>query len=56
MATAIEVAGIAAVLAACIGWLGMVGAVAGSIAQISGRLASNGFLFATVRTTSTTRE
>ena len=45
VATALEVAGIAIVLFACIGWLGMIGAVAGSVAQISGRLASNLFLF-----------
>jgi hypothetical protein len=43
-ATALEVGGIALVLAVCIGWLGLVGAVAGSLAQISGRLASNLFL------------
>jgi progressive ankylosis protein len=49
-ATAAEVAGIALVLFACIGWLGMVGAVAGSVAQMSGRLASNLFLFTASRT------
>ena len=48
-ATAVEVTGIALLLFVCIGWLGMVGAVAGSVAQISGRLASNGFLFAAAR-------
>ena len=50
-ATALEVGGIALVLAACIGWLGMIGAVAGSLAQISGRLASNLFLFTASRST-----
>jgi progressive ankylosis protein len=49
LATAIEVAGIAMLLFACIGWLGMVGAVAGSVAQISGRLASNLFLLTASR-------
>ena len=49
-ATALEVGGIALVLAACIGWLGMIGAVAGSLAQISGRLASNLLLFTASRT------
>jgi hypothetical protein len=48
-ATALEVGGIALVLAACVGWLGMIGAVAGSVAQISGRLASNLFLFTASR-------
>jgi len=50
-ATAVEVAGIALVLFACIGWLGMIGAVAGSVAQITGRLASNLFLFGTSKST-----
>ena len=50
LATAIEVSGIGLVLFGCIGWLGMVGAVAGSVAQISGRLASNLFLFGVSRT------
>jgi hypothetical protein len=50
-ATAIEVAGIALVLFAGIGGLGMVGAVAGSVAQVSGRLASNLFLLGASRTT-----
>jgi len=50
LATAIEVAGIALLLFACIGWLGMIGAVAGSVAQMSGRLASNLFLVAAART------
>ena len=50
LATAIEVAGIALLLFACIGWLGMIGAVAGSVAQMSGRLASNLFLLAAART------
>jgi progressive ankylosis protein len=44
MATACEVAGIAAVLAAGISWFQMAGAVAGSVAQIAGRLAANLFL------------
>ena len=51
VATALEVGGIALVLAACIGWLGMIGAVAGSVAQISGRLVSNLFLLSVSRTT-----
>ena len=50
LATAIEVAGIALLLWLCIGWLGMIGAVAGSVAQVSGRLASNLFLFGASRT------
>ena len=50
VATAVEVAGIGLILFACIGWLGMIGAVAGSVAQISGRLASNLFLFTASRT------
>jgi hypothetical protein len=49
LATAVEVAGIAMLLFVCVGWLGMIGAVAGSVAQISGRLASNGFLLAAAR-------
>ncbi len=51
VATALEVGGIALVLAACIGWLGMIGAVAGSVAQISGRLVSNLFLLSVSDTT-----
>jgi progressive ankylosis protein len=51
VATAIEVAGIALVLFVCIGWLGMIGVVAGSVAQISGRLSSNLFLFGASRST-----
>ena len=50
LATAVEVAGIALLLFVCIGWLGMIGVVAGSVAQISGRLASNLFLFGASRT------
>jgi hypothetical protein len=42
--------GIGLILFACIGWLGMVGAVAGSVAQISGRFASNLFLLGAGRT------
>ena len=48
-ATAIEVSGIAFLLFICIGWLGMIGVVAGSVAQLSGRLSSNVFLFAASR-------
>jgi hypothetical protein len=50
VATAIEVAGIALVLFVCIGWLGMIGVVAGSVAQVSGRLSSNLFLSGASRT------
>jgi len=50
-ATAIEVSGIGLVLFACIGWLGMSGVVAGSVAQVAGRIASNLFLLAVSRTT-----
>jgi len=50
VATAVEVTGIGLILFACIGWLGMIGAVAGSMAQGSGRLASNLFLFTASRT------
>ena len=53
VATAVEVAGIALLLFVCISWLGMVGAVAGSVAQITGRLASNLFLFSASRTART---
>jgi progressive ankylosis protein len=49
LATAIEVAVIAMLLFMAIGWIGMVGAVAGSVAQISGRLASSVFLLAVSR-------
>jgi len=48
-ATAVEVTGIALLLFVCIGWLGMIGVVAGSVAQITGRLASNLFLFGASR-------
>lgn len=50
-ATLVEVAGIALLLFVCIGWVGIVGAVAGSVAQICGRLASNTFLLASSRAT-----
>jgi len=50
VATAVEVTGIALLLFVGIGWLGVVGAVAGSVAQITGRLASNLFLFGASRT------
>jgi progressive ankylosis protein len=46
VATAIEVGGIAAVMFVCVGWLGMVGVVGATIAQTTGRLASNLFLAA----------
>lgn len=45
MATAIEGVGLALVLFATIGPLSMVGAVAGAIAMIAGRVAANGYLF-----------
>jgi progressive ankylosis protein len=48
-ATMSEVGGIALVMYVCIGPFGMIGAVAGSIAQILGRLAANLFLFAAAR-------
>jgi hypothetical protein len=48
-ATACEVGGIALVLYVGIGPLGLVGAVAGSIAQILGRLAANLFLLGAAR-------
>jgi hypothetical protein len=48
-ATAFEVAGIALVLYLGIGSFGMVGAIAGSIAQILGRLAANLFLLVSAR-------
>jgi hypothetical protein len=50
VATAVEVVGFGLILFVCIGWLGMVGAVAGSVAQISGRFASNLFLLGAGRT------
>jgi hypothetical protein len=43
-ATAVEAAGLAVALLAAVGALNMVGAVAGSISLIAGRLAANGFL------------
>ena len=49
LATACEVAGIAFVLYVGIGPFGLVGVVAGSIAQILGRLAANLFLLAAAR-------
>jgi len=49
VATAFEVGGIGIVLYVCIGPLGMVGAVAGSVAQILGRLTANLFLLAAAR-------
>ncbi|MCX6553033.1 MAG: hypothetical protein NTY02_18865 [Acidobacteria bacterium] len=49
IATACEVAGIAIVLGLGIGRFHMIGAVAGSAAQIAGRLAANLFLFAAAR-------
>ena len=45
IATAIEGAGLAAMLFATIGPLSMVGAVGGAIAMIAGRVAANGYLF-----------
>jgi hypothetical protein len=48
-ATACEVGGIGIVLYVCIGPLGMVGAVAGSVAQILGRLTANLFLLTASR-------
>ena len=46
VATAIEAGGIAAVMFVCVGWLGMVGVVGATIAQMTGRLGSNLFLAA----------
>jgi hypothetical protein len=54
-ATAIEVGGIALVLYVCIGRFDMVGAVAGSVAQVIGRLAANLFLFGAARAWTPTR-
>jgi progressive ankylosis protein len=48
-ATAVEVAGVAAVLMVGISGVGMVGAVAGSVAQLAGRLATNLFLLGAAR-------
>jgi hypothetical protein len=48
-ATAIETGGLAAALFVTVGALGMVGAVAGAIATMVGRLAANGFLLAKMR-------
>ncbi len=45
IATAIEGAGLAVMLFAAVGPLGMVGAIAGAIATMAGRLAANGYLF-----------
>ncbi len=44
VATAIEAGGLAVVLMACIGGLDLIGATAGAIAMISGRIAANAFL------------
>jgi len=49
IATAIEVGGIALVLYVCIGQFDMIGAIAGSVAQMIGRFAANLFLFAVAR-------
>jgi len=49
IATAIEVGGIAIVLYVCIGRFDMIGAIAGSVAQMIGRFAANLFLFAVAR-------
>jgi hypothetical protein len=49
VATAIEVGGIALVLYVCISRFDMIGAVAGSVAQMIGRFAANLFLFAVDR-------
>src|ERR1044071_2326052 len=45
IATVIEAAGLAVMLCAAVGPLGMVGAIAGAIATMAGRLAANGYLF-----------
>ena len=50
IATAIEVGGISLALLLCIARLGMIGVVAGSVALVTGRLASNLFLLAAART------
>jgi hypothetical protein len=49
LATAIEVGGMALVLYVCIARFDMIGAVAGSVAQMAGRLAANLFLLAAAR-------
>jgi hypothetical protein len=51
IATAIEVGGIALVLYVCISRFDMIGAIAGSVAQMIGRFAANLFLFAVARST-----
>jgi hypothetical protein len=49
IATALEVGGIALALLVCITRFGMIGVVAGSVALVVGRLASNVFLLASAR-------
>jgi progressive ankylosis protein len=49
VATAIEVGGIAALMFACVGWIGVIGVVAAAIAQIVSRLGANLFLFGVSR-------
>jgi hypothetical protein len=49
IATAIEVGGIAFVVYLCISRFDMIGAIAGSVAQMTGRFAANLFLFAVAR-------
>lgn len=51
MATATEVAGIAMVLAVCVTFVPLTGAVAASCALLFGRIASNGFLWSVSRRT-----
>jgi len=51
IATAIEVGGIALVLYVCISRFDMIGAIAGSVAQMIGRFAANLFLLAAARST-----
>lgn len=49
VATAIEAGGLALTLLFCVGTLDLVGAVAGAIAMIVGRLAANGYLYVKAR-------
>lgn len=49
VATAIEAGGLALTLLFCVGALDLVGAVAGAIAMVVGRLAANGYLYVKAR-------
>ena len=49
IATALETGGLAVVMMVCVGPFNMIGAVAGAVAMIVGRIAANGYLYARER-------